>query len=984
MGDASGMNERKAVEAFLDEFLEDLRAGRPRAVEHYIARAPEHAAAIRAEYEPLMANAAEFKRSTVAGTGRATEHEGPTSTRAESGRSAGTFFEQFSTGLSAGGGAALGREAAIPQRIAHYVIEDEVGRGGMGVVYRAKDERLGRLVALKVLNVPVRHDTYELLLRFRREAEIASRLDHPNICTVHDAGMDSGLSWIAMRWVDGIPLSRALAQARALAASGGTSSIDLSVTSADLSEATGTGTRSDSRARALVLETIVLVEKVARALHEAHEAGVVHRDVKPANIMVTRSREPVVLDFGVARLEEGDELGLTREGDRVGTPAYMSPEQINGEPQSVDRRTDVWGLGVLLHELVTLKQPFAGATRDALASAILHAEPEDPRRLNRAVSGELATVILTAIEKSPDRRYRTAFELAEDLRRIREHEPIHARPVPLRVRLVRWAQRRPGPATAIGAGFLLVVGAIITQQIFLNAATEHTRLLTRTNHLLEEQRGTLRVQKERIEELADTRDLRRLTERSTRGWRALPASLAGEGGMTLWLADAARLIARREGHVRTLEELLQQDGGPQTAPLSGVSAVGSADALAAALRVRARELVQLARSHAPTDGVRAWRIEAIIAHLEDLEKLEAGALPRVRETAGFAERVERETFRDAAELWRKAAERARVQPRYAGLGALRPQLGLIPLGPDPVTGLEEFAHLQTGIVPARDAVNGKLLLDKESAIILVLLGHSEFVMGAERAERAGMCEGANIDPAAEPREAPAHVVRLDPYFIAKYELTQAQWERATRTTPSFYKAGMVVRTGVAPTPLHPVESVTALEADHVLALLGLALPTEAQWENAARGRSDSKVADPWWCGTREALAAAANLADLTLQENGGPPEANYEDWHDGYVVHAPIFGRLPNGFGLHDMLGNVAELCADHVAEYTITPSAGHGLRTASDDDVALGRANRDNRVLRGGGFLSSALRARTTRRDFQPANKRESFCGLRPVRAFD
>ena len=983
MSDGSGMSERKAVEAFLDEFLEDLRSGRPKPLDHYTARAPEHAAAIRAEYEPLVASAGEFRR-TEGATADATAHEAPPSTRAESGGSSGTFFERFGTGLSAGGGSIAGSEAAIPQRIAHYLIEEEVGRGGMGVVYRAKDERLGRQVALKVLNVPVRHDTYELLLRFRREAEIASRLDHPNICSVHDAGMDAGLSWIAMRWVEGIPLSRALAQARALTASGGMSGVDLSVTAMEPGEVTGAGPRSDSRARALVLETIALVEKVARALHEAHEAGVVHRDVKPANIMVTRTREPVVLDFGVARLEEGDDLGLTREGDRVGTPAYMSPEQINGEMQQVDRRTDVWGLGVLLHELVTLKQPFAGATRDALASAILHAEPEDARRLNRAVSRELATVIITALEKNPERRYHSAFELAEDLRRIREHEPIHARPVPLRVRIVRWAQRRPGSATAVAAGFLLVVGAIVAQQMLLSSEKEHTWALTRTNNLLEEQRSTLSTQKSRIEELADTRDLRRLTECATRGWRALPASLAGEGGMTNWLVDAERLLVRREGHVRTLEELLRPDGGPERALPERDMDAASAEEHAAFVRARARALVGRARNHEASDGVRAWRMEAIAAHLEDLEKLEAGVLPRVKKVADLAGRVERETFVDAAELWRKAAERVRAQPRYSGLGALRPQLGLIPLGPDPATGLEEFAHLQSGIVPVRDAVNGQLLLDNDAALIFVLLGHSEFVMGAERAERDGMCDGTNLDVHAEAREAPAHSVRLDPYFISKYEMTQAQWERATATTPSFYKAGMVVRTGVSPTPLHPVESVTATEADHALALLGLALPTEAQWENAARGRADSRDAAPWWCGTRAALAAAANLADLTLQENGGPPEANYEDWHDGYVVHAPILGRVANSFGLHDMLGNVAELCADSVADYSIEPAAGQGLRLPSDEDVSRGRANRDNRVLRGGGFLSSALRARTTRRDFQSANKRESFCGIRPVRSFD
>jgi formylglycine-generating enzyme required for sulfatase activity len=530
---------------------------------------------------------------------------------------------------------------------------------------------------------------------------------------------------------------------------------------------------------------------------------------------------------------------------------------------------------------------------------------------------------------------------------------------------------------------LLIAGAIVAQQWFLREAQDHARVLSETNATLEQQRGLLLTQKGRIEELADTRDLRRLNEAASRGWRAIPAELDGVGGLRAWLADAGRLLERRAGHVRTLQELLwanAREGGGEAPP----SQPGEFLATGAALRERASTLAREALACNVIDSVRAWRTEAIAAHLVDLEKLESTVLPRVQGVESFATRVEEESLRKVAELWQAAAERLSAQPRYQGMQGLRPQLGLVPLGPDPRSGLEEFALLQTGAVPRRAASTGQLELDADSALVLVLLGHSTFVMGAERMERSGHCEGANIDPAAEPREAPAHSVTLKPYFIAKHEMTQAQWERVSGSNPSFYRAGMAVRTGVSPTPLHPVESVTALEAEHVLALLGLALPSEAQWENAARGRSDSRDAGPWWCGARESLASAANLADLTLAENGGPAEAQYEDWYDGYVVHAPILGRVPNGFGLHDMLGNVAELCADAVADYSIAASPVTGLRIPSSADVAAGRANPENRVFRGGGFLSNALRARTTRRDFQSAHKREHFCGLRPVRAVD
>lgn len=311
-----------------------------------------------------------------------------------------------------------GVAAADPpgERFGPFEIVRELGRGGQGVVYLATDTRLGRAVALKVLDAasPAR------LARFRREAEIASRLDHRGICSVLDVGEAAGRAYIAMRYVEGATLSRA--------------------------------EREDPRTPLGARRAAAIVEDCARALHLAHESGIVHRDMKPGNVILGADGRPVILDFGLAG-EDGSETGLTQTGRPVGTPAYMSPEQIESGARGVDRRTDVWSLGAILYELLASRRAFEAPTREALYRAILTQEPRDPRAENPAVSRDLAVVVRTALEKDRDRRYRTALDLAEDLRRVRERLPILARPAGAPLRAWRWAQRHALTAAAGAIAF---------------------------------------------------------------------------------------------------------------------------------------------------------------------------------------------------------------------------------------------------------------------------------------------------------------------------------------------------------------------------------------------------------------------------------------------------------------------------------------------------------------------------------------------------
>ncbi len=332
---------------------------------------------------------------------------------------------------------------------------DELGRGGMGVVWRARQRSTGRIVALKT----IRGDLLGLdkaRLRFRREIEAVSKLHHPGICTVYEAGEVDGVPFVAMHYVDGASL---LAH---LGANSGAPTNRTTTGTAPGAATTGTGTHTNEGVRA----TVRWFEKVARALHHAHSAGILHRDIKPGNLMFAADGEPVVLDFGLARAEESDAQALTATGDELGTPAYMSPEQISPAGRRLDRRTDIYSLAVTMYELLAGRHPFASPTRESLYRAILAGDAPLLSQYNRHASADLCVAIATAMDVDRDRRYETAAAFADDLARVLAHEPIVARrPSPL-ARTLRWMRREPLVATLLVA---LLVGICGTTFFALRA-----------------------------------------------------------------------------------------------------------------------------------------------------------------------------------------------------------------------------------------------------------------------------------------------------------------------------------------------------------------------------------------------------------------------------------------------------------------------------------------------------------------------------------
>ena len=336
--------------------------------------------------------------------------------------------------LASGSPGPSGLLPPVPMRIAHYRILRLLGEGGMGVVYEAEQDRPRRSVALKLVRPGLASPA--LLRRFAHEAQILARLQHPGIAQIYEAGLgDDGQPFFAMEFIRGLPLGE-FADRQGL----------------DLAARLG------------------LVARVCDAVHHAHNRGVIHRDLKPANILVEETGEPKVLDFGVARATDADLLtaaGLTRTGQLLGTPRYMSPEQVAADPDAIDQRADVYALGVILFELVAHRLPYQLENRPLAEAARLIQEQDSPRlgSLDPELRGDVETIVAKALEKDPARRYQSAATLAEDLRRWLAHKPILARPPSALYHLGKFARRNKalvgGVAATVAALVLGLVGTIL-------------------------------------------------------------------------------------------------------------------------------------------------------------------------------------------------------------------------------------------------------------------------------------------------------------------------------------------------------------------------------------------------------------------------------------------------------------------------------------------------------------------------------------------
>lgn len=359
------------------------------------------------------------------------------------------------------------------KRIGDFQLIREIGRGGMGVVYEAWQVSLGRRVALKVLPFAAVLDSKQIA-RFRNEAQAAAQLHHSNIVPVFAVGVERGVHFYAMQFIDGQPLDQAIDELRA--AQGGSPSRrpdETAIYPQAHSPATrvgvagsaetqrcertvqGSQVKHDLAKRGDYRTAVRLGIDAAEALHAAHEYGVIHRDVKPSNLLLDSEGKVWVTDFGLARFQSN--ASLTKTGDLVGTMRYMSPEQAAGRAAVVDQRTDVYSLGATLYELVTLRHAFEGEDGPTLLRRIEQEEPRPLRQLQPRVPADLETVIHKAMAKSPAERYQTATDFADDLRRVLEGQPTLAKPPSVVDRLTKWTRRHRSVVVAASVVLLCAV-----------------------------------------------------------------------------------------------------------------------------------------------------------------------------------------------------------------------------------------------------------------------------------------------------------------------------------------------------------------------------------------------------------------------------------------------------------------------------------------------------------------------------------------------
>ena len=408
------------------------------------------------------------------------------------------------------------RVAQLAGDFGGYELLEEIGRGGQGIVYLARQKSLNRTVALKVIS-PGQWASRAHLKRFRREAQTAASLDHPNIVSIYDVGERDGSCYFSMKFVEGGQLDEVV-----------------------------------SRVPVSIRQAVEMIAKLSRTVHYAHQHGILHRDIKPGNILLDTNGEPHLADFGLARLVEAEKT-VTRTEEMMGTPSYMAPEQVVGSNAQLTSATDVYGLGAVLYQLLTGHLPFAADTTYETIRLLLETEPREPRLLNPKLDRELSTICLKCLEKDPKRRYPSALAVAEDLEHWLKHEPILAHRPGIFIRGRKWVRRQPAIAALVVS--LIALAAAVSWNIWKSElisrpSTKSVAVLPFTNLSKEGENAIFAdgVQDEILTGLSRIADLKVISRASSMQYKSEVARNLRKIGRELGVTNVVEGTVQRAGN----------------------------------------------------------------------------------------------------------------------------------------------------------------------------------------------------------------------------------------------------------------------------------------------------------------------------------------------------------------------------------------------------------------------------------------------------
>jgi len=736
-----------------------------------------------------------------------------------------------------------------------------LGQGGMGVVLEVRDGDLRRPLALKRLHEKRSAETdperrRHFLARFLQEAQVTGQLAHPGIPPIHELALDAeGQPFFTMPVIRGQNLDEVFAQVRS-------------------------GADGWTLPRAL---TVLL--KVCEAMAFAHAKRVVHRDLKPENVRIGRFGEVYVMDWGLARVLDRERADLVRwgpegklttvhtdrdesdgdanavlqtlDGDVIGTPFYMPPEQARGELEGIGPWSDIYALGGMLYLLLTGSAPYQPAdgriSARTVLGLVLHGPPADVLTRAPAADRDLAAICAKAMARAPRDRYASMEDLASDIEAWIDRRPIRASAPSLGHALRLFAERHKAAVATAAAGLsaLLAAGGLFVWQV--------------TKERDEKELARLEAQRR-----GDAMAAAALEERQKALWPATPRQIPA---LTSWLADASDLLGR-------------------------ASTYRSARALAV--------------------GRQAEEVEAVMESTQRVQALK----PQLEARLSAAESLQKVSIEDERAAWDRVIADVASDLRFGGV-KLIPQLGIVPLWQSKESGLWEFWHVASGTRPQENSASDR------DGIVLVLLPPGVLIHGVPLEQTETRAKRWQPDD----QEIPSRISAL---FFGKHEVTQGQWERLTGGRPSRWQPG--VTAGAPDCPRCPVESLSWVEAADFARKLDLRLPSEHEWEYACRGGSTFR--DLVYGGDADSVQGYENIRDGLAGTVAGSPAVG---WSDGFVQVAPVGSFQSNGFGLHDMLGNVSEWCSD---EFLPVPAA---ERLAGEPPVQI-------RVFRGGSWYGSVL----------------------------